>query len=223
MEAVLFDLGGTLDAPGVPWKERLFRLYRAEGVETSPEHFAASFYRVDDGLVGTVPRTMSLRETVRRLVAGVGEGIGRGDPEVTDRIATRFYDDARACARDNARLLRELAERYRLGVVSNFYGNLTTVCDELGLSPYLRVMVDSAEVGWVKPDARIFGHALDQLRVAPQHAVFVGDSLARDMAGARGIGMPHVWLTADTASSVEPCCAGDRVIRALDMLRAFLL
>lgn len=33
--SVLFDFGGTLDADGIPWKERFFRLYQAEGLALS--------------------------------------------------------------------------------------------------------------------------------------------------------------------------------------------
>ncbi|MBI3976278.1 MAG: HAD family hydrolase, partial [Armatimonadetes bacterium] len=36
MRALLFDFGGTLDADGVPWKDRIFTLYRAEGVDVPP-------------------------------------------------------------------------------------------------------------------------------------------------------------------------------------------
>ena len=46
--------------------------------------------------------------------------------------------------------------------------------------------------------------------------VFVGDSVPRDMAGARGIGMRHVWLKApDSNGAAQPCCPGDPVIRRL--------
>jgi len=221
--AILFDLGGTLDAPGLPWKERLFRLYRAEGVAVTPDAFAPLFYRADDALVGAVPAALSLRDTVQRLVDGVSAALQVADRQVSDRIATQFVACAMTCARGNARLLSQLAGPYRLGLVSNFYGNLATVSDELGLRPYLDVIVDSTDVGCTKPDPRIFQHALDGLGVKAADAVFVGDSLARDMAGARGVGMAHIWLVGDVASSPAPCCPGDGVIRSLDELRALLL
>jgi putative hydrolase of the HAD superfamily len=223
LDAVLFDLGGTLDAPGIPWKERLFRLYRAEGVVPAPGEFDERFYRVDDAIVGAVPALLSFHDTVRRLVDGVSAALQVDDARVSARVAARFVDCAMSCARANARVLEALAERYRLGVVSNFYGNLATVCDELGLSPHLAVMVDSTDLGWTKPDPRLFRHALGALGVDAAHAAFVGDSLPRDMAGARAVGMGHIWLVGDVAALPEPCCPGDRVIRAIDDLRALLL
>ena len=221
-EAVLFDLGGTLDAAGVTWKDRLYTLYRAEGLALEPDRFASLFYRVDDALVGAVPSGLSLRSTVRRLVCELGKALDV-DPAHTDRIALEFCERAQAYARDHEMLLAQLAGRYRLGVVSNFYGNLAAVCGELGLAPYLSVMVDSAVVGWTKPDPRIFRHALECLDVPADAAVFVGDSLPRDMAGAREVGMAHIWVTGDTDPAVAPCCADDRVIRSLAELRELLL
>src|SRR5207237_10093981 len=81
----------------------------------------------------------------------------------------------------------------------------------------------STEVGRTKPDPRIFAHALRELGGEASEATFVGDSLARDMSGARGIGMAHIWLAADAASDSRACCPGDPVIRSLGDLRGLLL
>jgi putative hydrolase of the HAD superfamily len=221
LAGVLFDFGGTLDG-ALPWKERMFRLVRAEGVEVTPRRFDPLFYAADDALVGTIPVTLSLAETVRRLVAGLGPALDLSDA-LAERIARRFVEDTTRCARDNLAVLSELARRYRLGIVSNFYGNLARVCDDVGLRPLFGVIVDSAEVGWTKPDPRIFTHALATLGLQPDAVAFVGDSLPRDMAGARGIGMTHIWLAGEAAPSPGPCCPDDRVIRSLGELRGLLL
>ncbi len=221
--AILFDFGGTLDGTALAWKERMFRLCRAEGVAVTPEQFDPAFYGADDALVGAIPATLSLEETVRRLVARLATALGLSDAGLVDRIATPFLDGVTRSVRDHAALLSELAGRYDLGIVSNFYGNLTAVCTDLGIRSLFRVIVDSEQVGCRKPDPRIFRHALDELGVKAGDATFVGDSLARDMAGARGIGMAHIWLVGETASPSRPCCHGDRVIRSLGELREVLL
>lgn len=221
--SVLFDFGGTLDADGIAWKERCFRLYRDEGVEVSPEQFDQVFYAADDALVGAIPATLSFRDTVARLAQDVTHGLGVCDPMVGERVAKRFLDEAQERLSASAHLLAELSHRYRLGIVSNFYGNLATVCDEVGLSPFLTVAVDSAHVGYIKPDPRIFVLALAALQADPAQAVFVGDSLRRDMVGARGVGMAHIWLTPDTSSGTGACCPNDPVVHTLDEVRGFLL
>jgi putative hydrolase of the HAD superfamily len=220
--AVLFDFGGTLDADGLAWKERVYRLFRDEGVAVEPERFDPLFHAADDALVGTIPPTTSFDATVARLVAGVAKALRLDDPRMTERIGRRFVDDAREHLRDNAPLLARLARHARLGIVSNFYGNLARVCDDAGIRPLFSVLVDSAHVGCAKPEPRIFHHALDALGLGPAQATFVGDSLARDMAGARAVGMRHIWLVGETAPAQDPCCRGDRVIHSLKDLEALL-
>jgi putative hydrolase of the HAD superfamily len=221
--AVLFDFGGTLDANGVAWKERFFRLYRDEGVKITPERFEPIFYAADDALVGAVPASLPLRDMVVKLVQGVTQALDLRDLTLVERIAKRFIEETLEQLSVNSSMLGRLSRRYRLGVVSNFYGNLATVCHEAGLSPFLTVVVDSACVGYVKPDPRIFFTALAELGVAPAQALFVGDSLRRDMAGARAIGMPHVWLAPKTPQGEGPCCPNDRVVQTLDELLRGLL
>ena len=220
--ALLFDFGGTLDAPGLTWKARAFRLYRDAGLAAHEAVFNPAFSAADDAVVGDVLPTLPLDETVRRLFTGVSARLGVADDRLTERLALRFVEDARTGLRASAQLLARLSRRHRLGIVSNFYGNLGAVCADAGLTPLLGVIADSTAVGWSKPDPRIFRHALDALGVSPMEAVFVGDSRPRDMEGARALAIPHVWLVDPAAPVAPPCCPGDPVIRSLDDLEAVL-
>jgi len=212
-EALLFDFGGTLDADGLPWKERFRQLYRAHGVDPGDGVFDAVFYAADDALLGALPPACGLRETVARVVAGVSAGLGVVDAGVTAQVGQSFLETSLAQLSASGRLLARLRGRYRLGLVSNFYGNLAAVCAEAAITEFFDVMVDSTRVGFSKPDPRIFRHATDALGVDPAAATFVGDSPSRDMAGARNVGMRHVWLTRERSPS--PCCPGDHVIPSL--------
>ena len=221
--AVLLDWGGTLDADGLAWKERVALLLRAEGHAIPSERFDPAFYRADDALVGALGPTVSFRETARRLMEGLARGLAIEDGALIGRLATVFVDESLAVARRNRPLLEALARRYRLGIVSNFYGNLETVCEDCGIHDLFSTIMDSARVGWEKPDPRIFGRALEALAVGPAEAVFVGDSLPRDMAGARALGMPHVWLVAETGERRAACCPADPVVHSLKGLEELLL
>jgi putative hydrolase of the HAD superfamily len=220
--AVLFDFGGTLDADGVAWKERFHRFFAAEGMDAPPARFDPVFYAVDDALVGAVPETLSLEATVLRVAVGVAAALRPDDRALSSRVAARFLADAHARFEINALVLERLSQRYRLGIVSNFYGNLPTVCDNAKVRRYFGVIVDSAQVGFLKPDPRIFLAAVETLGIKPSRTVMVGDSLARDMAGARAAGMAHIWLAPDPARQGPPCCRDDRVIRSLHEVEGLL-
>ena len=132
---------------------------------------------------------------------GRGPGpAGRGD--LLRRPRSRRLEASR-------QILARLARRFRLGIVSNFYGNLAQICEEIGIAQHVGVIIDSAVVGFEKPDPRIFQAALSALDVKPEAAVFVGDSLPRDMEGARSLGIPHILVGTNGATA---CCPGDRVV-----------
>jgi putative hydrolase of the HAD superfamily len=80
--------------------------------------------------------------------------------------------------------------------------------ERAGLAPYFDAFVASAAVGIGKPDARIFTVALERLGCTPQATWMVGDSLHRDVAGARAAGVRAVWLDrrGEDADGVEADC-----------------
>lgn len=210
--AILFDFGGTLDADGVTWKDRFRSM---AGVAGPSERFDRAYYAADDALVGTIPRDLSFRETVDRLSRNLVRELGWEDHRA-EPLAGLFFDASRSKAEASREILEQLSRRFRLGIVSNFYGNLEQVCDDFGISKHVGVMVDSAVVGFEKPDPRIFRAALGALGVAPEQAIFVGDSLPRDMEGARGLGMAHVYVS--PARGAASCCPADPVIPGVSRL-----
>jgi len=212
--AILFDFGGTLDSDGVPWKERFYPIYLEEGIDWDLPTFERLFHLSDDSLseetLGEVGYEAMLLEQVDRVLR-CGN---RYDATLARRIADRFYADSLRCLNRNKPLLEGLSMRYRLGIVSNFYGNLEFLCEEIGYGKFFDVVIDSARVGVTKPDAAIFLAALERLDCSPEEAVFVGDNPIRDMAAAKALGMPHVWL-----NTLHPerraCCEEYAIIRSL--------
>jgi FMN phosphatase YigB (HAD superfamily) len=194
IETLLFDFGGTLDADGVAWKDRFYALYRAEGLDMTAEAFASAFYAADDPLVGALPLTAGLSETVHALAANLESELGGAGSDRGQRVASRFLSDASAIFARNRPALDALGQRYRLGVVSNFYGNLEAVCRSAGLARLFAVMTDSCRVGAEKPDPAIFRAALETLDSTPERTVYIGDSLPRDCEGARRAGMGFIWI-----------------------------
>src|SRR2546426_8300069 len=110
------------------------------------------------------------------------------------RAAARFCADAVAVVNRNRPVLERLARRYRLGVVSNFTGNLRPCLEELELLGLFAVTSDSAVLGSRKPDERIFRDTLAALGVGPEGAWMVGDNFEADIRPAHGLGLRTCWL-----------------------------
>jgi len=103
-------------------------------------------------------------------------------------------------------LLRRLAERYRLAVVSNFDYTPTAldILRRAGVAELFGAVVISDAVGWRKPKREIFDAALGRLAVGPEDALFVGDRADIDVLGAQRIGMDAAWINREA----EPLPAG---------------
>jgi len=202
----------------------MLALLQKEGVQKPNEELTQAFYQADDSLVGTISPSFSFQQTVELLVQRLFQALGIANDVLSQKISGCFIQEAQDQITTNVTFLTELSHHYRLGIVSNFYGNLATVCQGVGLSPFFMVTIDSVTVGYSKPDPKIFSVALTNLQTSPAQAVFIGDSLSRDMAGARNVGMSHIWLRPNAPEQKgEPCCPGDPVIHTLEEARKWLL
>ena len=107
--------------------------------------------------------------------------------------------NSRALFDDTRSTLAELKQRgYVVGVVTNrhyggqpFYEDLQT----MGLLDYFEYedMAISADLGIRKPNPDIFRHALNKLKVQPEEAAMVGDSLKADIVGAKMLDIMAIW------------------------------
>jgi beta-phosphoglucomutase-like phosphatase (HAD superfamily) len=221
---LLFDFGGTLDADGVAWKERFYAIYQAEGVVMNADAFASAFYLADEPLVGGLAPATGLAGTVEALVAnlevelarrGFGiERVGAASGNRGRRVASSFLLDAMTTIARNRPVLETLRGRYRLGIVSNFYGNLEAVCHSAGLTSLFAVLVDSYCIGAEKPDPAIFRAALKSLGAVPETTLFIGDSLPRDREGARRAGLGFIWIAPRETQATEALASAQPPARA---------
>jgi putative hydrolase of the HAD superfamily len=219
MRAILFDFGGTLDYPR-HWLDRFLAHYHAAGVAISRSELDRAFdastrtaykntntlrgfgmARLIDYLVRLQIDELSERGpgTVKNTLADLDQG---GRDRLARTIVAGFVAESRNGLARSRVLLSGWSERFKLGVVSNFYGNLDSILAEAGLAPLFDALADSCRVGIFKPDPGIFRAALDQLGTgeATSDALMVGDSLDKDCAPARRLGLTTVWLRHEGAA-----------------------
>jgi len=194
-KAILFDFGGTLDSDGGHWLDRFYELYEQTGFDLPGERIKEAFY-VSDRQCCNDPKVapMGLRALMRHHVRLQFAAMNLKDTAKEKEIVERFCSETEHTLRRNAQLLRSLKPFYRLGVISNFYGNVAVLCGEAGLADSLDVILDSCVIGISKPDPEIFRIALTKLGTAPAQAIFVGDSYDRDIEPARKLGLRTVWM-----------------------------
>ena len=134
---------------------------------------------------------------------------GRQSPALVDelnRIYVRHRFGAVSPYADAQPTLAALARSYILCAISNGEQEL----EALGLAHLFQFMVTATEVGFQKPDPRIFEAAMRRAGRTRDEFAHVGDSLAGDVAGAKAAGARAIWFnpagvprTGDVAPDAE--------------------
>lgn len=195
LKALLFDYGGTLDADGVHWLHRFWDLYAQTDLDLSSEQITKAFYWAYDHLMSDPTlRSFRLEPMIRFHVQLQFRYLGIRSPSHEEWLTKQFVQQSAETLRANAKLLADLRTRYLLGIISNFYGNMPVICEEFSFASSVDIIVDSTLVGWKKPDPQIFHFALSTLMIQPHEAVYIGDSLEKDMIPAKGLGLSTIWL-----------------------------
>jgi len=204
IRAVLFDMGGTLESlyydetirrrgarelrkflrsqgmdPGLSPSELQsavvsgmedYRAWRERSeLELSPERVWTEYIFPDCGL--STERLAAVAEDLAYL------------------YDTRFQ--LRSLRPEAPAVLEELRTRgFRLGVISNVLsrGLVGSCLAEYGIAHYFEQVVTSAHFGWRKPNRRIFDEAVRLMALSPASCAYVGDTLSRDVVGARRAG-----------------------------------
>lgn len=98
-----------------------------------------------------------------------------------------LYPDAAAC-------LRELSNRYHIGIIANQSPGTDRRLKACGLRPYIKLVIASAEEGISKPDPEIFRIALARSCCRPENAAMIGDRIDNDIVPAKLLGMKTIWI-----------------------------
>jgi putative hydrolase of the HAD superfamily len=120
-------------------------------------------------------------------------------------------------------VLDELRGRYPLAVVTDAQSAYARPeLHRVGLLSYFDPIIVSGDYGYRKPDRRLFQFALDAMKVAAEHALYVGNDMYRDIFGARQAGMTTVMVDSDQGKKVYDDCVPDYMITDLRELLTIL-
>ena len=184
IKAVLFDLDGTLADTARDLGAALNRLLAEEGLP--PQPYAAVRPIASHGARGLV---------------SLGFGIDKSHPRF-EEYRLRFLDlyehsfaDETVLFDDINALLREIDARgLKWGIITNKPMRFTDrLVPALPFAVPPAVVVSGDTVGVAKPDPAPMLHAAQQIDIAPEHCLYVGDA-ERDIQAGRAVGMKTVLV-----------------------------
>jgi HAD superfamily hydrolase (TIGR01549 family) len=193
-----FMFGGDRFGPG----EDFYSTYRAlGGARLSPIEVKRAVCACYDGMLRDC-RTPERFDDFPSVADGLRCYAGVADADLEDLeavVATHELGSVPAAYSD---LLRRLACTHQLGLVSNIWARKSPWLEELaraGLADVFAVAVFSSDSRSVKPSLRVFRQALTAFP-ASSRVLFAGDSLRRDIAPAKALGLHTLWLCAGGSS-----------------------
>ncbi|MDG2308606.1 MAG: HAD family hydrolase [Candidatus Binatia bacterium] len=208
-KAAFFDFGGTLYSyrnKGLGLRDVLTALVQELGATPDAGSVRDAFRAASrDAYAAHLPRDFYLHrdlfeDTYRRFAVTItGDEPG---PELLRwcheqqcaRVIANF--ELRADCLETLRALR--AAGLHVAIVSNIDDDyLHPMIDRAALHEVLDAWTSSEEAGSCKPHDAIFRTALGKAGCGPTEALFVGDALEADVAGANPLGMTSVYLRAD--------------------------
>lgn len=218
IKAVTFDLWDTLvdddsDEPvraakGLRSKreERRFQIWQAlNKIEPIDYEQVALAYDTAEAGFNVVWKECHINWTVEQRVRVVLSGLGR---QVSDAVFDKLVDGHARMEVDISpdpiegveQALEELSGRYKLCIVSDSIvtpgKGLREILDKHGLKKYFSGFAFSDEVGHSKPHAAMFQSASDQLGVALNEIVHIGDRDHNDVKGPHAVGAKAILFTA---------------------------
>lgn len=206
IKALLFDYGGTLDTAACHWSYVLEDGYRHVGIHLAEDDFRTAYVFAERALAKnpiikpdfTFKRL--LQEKVRLELQSLSEqGVltFASDAEqenAIEGVATYCDNFARSHVEQSSRTLETLSKKYKLVMVSNFYGNLSTILRTYGIAHLFDAVVESAVVGVRKPSPDIWKLGVEAAQCDAPEAVAIGDSFSKDIIPARSVGCQTVWF-----------------------------
>lgn len=212
-ELVLFDVGGPI-YDDVWYARALLTALREQAGELDADAFWAAYETCREAQRGFVrplaDRFLGPDADRAGLRARVGE-LWRYPPEA-------LHDDVRPC-------LEAVSASCRVGVLANQPAAVRAALERDRIAAYFDVWAISDEIGYSKPDVRLFEAATALAGVAPVRTAYVGNRLDNDVRPARAAGMRTVWLLRGEAPAhprPEDLGLADAVIRSLAELPAAL-
>ena len=200
IKAVIFDMFETLVT--------LFtgRTYFSENIAADVgidiELFRKEWHTTEkDRTTGKYTLDEGLELTLRRLGIFTQEKLELA----LSRRHAALSDTFSAIPKESVQLLKELKARgIKIGLMTNTFSDERNFIRSCELFPYFDIALISYEQGICKPDPQMYRMMTEQLGVAPEECLFVGDGGSRELYGAREAGMQAVQCTWFHELAFEP-------------------
>ena len=194
-KAVLFDIGGVLTHSPVT---RIKQFCAEEGI---CDDVRTAIFGPEDGPWSRFERSQLTREG---FAIEFDRHIANCETRATGSSFMQWFFVGFGERPEMVGLVKHLRGKVKLGAITNNVSREEPAQQRtsgIDLPSLFEVVVESAMVGYRKPEPEIFRIACEQLSIQPPEAVFL-DDLGANLKGARALGM-HTIKVDDTLSAID--------------------
>ena len=213
MTAILFDYGATLDTFGQHWGMVIWHSYEHLGIPVTEAQYRDAYVYGERTLgskdiiqpTDTFLTTLDVKIDLQfDFLCDSGAWLPEpGERKAKhDALVEYLYSGLQRNMSHTRQILSQLRDKgIPMALVSNFYGNVETVLEEMQIRDFFCDVIESAQVGIRKPDPRLYALGVEALRkiVLPQQmqesdVLVVGDSISKDILPAKSLGCKTAWF-----------------------------
>jgi HAD superfamily hydrolase (TIGR01549 family) len=202
-EVIFFDLGDTLMRAHPSWAGVYRQVLLEHAIDVAEDDLASALVKAtrdgdwmsEDPFEATAEASFArICDFDRRALSELGvkdvsaDLFARIEQAFVDRSSWFVFPDVVPAVEAIS------AAGIRMGMISNWVWGAPELLHDVDLARHFDGLAISARVGYMKPNPRIFEHALEQLGATPAASIHVGDSYAADVVGARRVGMTPVLI-----------------------------
>ena len=203
IKGIIFDYGGTLDTNSRHWSEVLWSKYEEYHVPVGKADFREA-YVYGERTLARIPlvkpednfHDVLCIKTKLQMECLIEQGkLEQTDAmEYAVKIADSCYQYVLSVLEKTRPVVQSLSRKYKLVLVSNFYGNIRSVLKDFELDDFFSDVIESSVVGVRKPDPAIYRLGVEVLKLPAENVLVVGDSFSKDMVPAKTVGCKVAWL-----------------------------
>ena len=197
---LLFDFGGCLDSDGVHSRTLFLKNFKKHNLLSTNDQF--NFFQeaytfsdqeiINKNIVKDM-HLLKMNEIICSIICQKLKILNKSS--LIEKTAISISCEQSHYLNRNKFILEKLSKNYKLGIISNFSGNLKKILQEHSLSAYFDFILDSYHVGHCKPKAEIFNLAISKCNEEPDNIFYIGDNEDRDILPAKALGLKTVLIS----------------------------
>ncbi len=229
IKGIIFDINGTLsDIHTNEWHDDIYRvlsnLLSYQGIMLDADAVKTLYFEImkkQHAASGDKHREFDAVAIFRDIIAQHATDFTRALPkEKLQQLPLILAETHRAASRFHLHLyhgvadtIRQLHQKYHLAIISDAQSAYALAeLHAVGLSGYFDPIIISGDLGYRKPDPRLFSSALNAMKLDASEVVFVGNDMYRDVHGAQKLKMKTVFFKSNQGAQEKEGVKPDYII-----------